>query len=108
MAVVTGDQVAAFIGEADDSELVTLASRYVVFAEACVRGYTRDRGFDPATGEPNDALAMVILSSAARLLTNPQLHRSERIGEWSARLTPFTGWTLPELAILDRYRVHSR
>jgi len=44
------------------------------------------------------------VSACARLTDNPQLAREESIGDFSITRTVFNGWTLPELAVLHRYR----
>ncbi len=70
-----------------------------------VRAYTRGRGFDE--DEPNDELAAVITTAAARLAVNGsgvgfRTKVNDVEEEWR---TGFTGWTLAELAVLNRYRV---
>ena len=68
------------------------------------KAYTRGRGFDD--GEPNDELAAVITTAAARLAANGSQ------GLWRKRVddveydwrSSFTGWTLAEQAVLNRYR----
>lgn len=71
-----------------------------------VRAYTRGRGFDDE-GDPNDELAAVITTAAARLAVNGsgigfRKKVAEVEEEWR---TGFTGWTLAELTVLNRYRV---
>ena len=80
-----------------ESHLATVA--------AMVRAYTRGAGFDD--GEPADDLARVIVSSATRLVSNPTHQVSAAIDDYTVRPGVFTGWTLPELAVLNRYRVRA-
>lgn len=113
--VVTAEDVAAFLGRGiDDDDLMTAeralidrARAHLPVVTAMIRAYTRGRGFD-FNGEPADDLAMVIVSSTARLSANPSMmyERSSAIDDasTSTKLAVFNGWTLPELAILHRYR----
>lgn len=70
------------------------------------RAYTRGEGFDDDT--PNDEIAGVILTAAARLARNPgQLSTSETMGPFTFDVRGgFQGFNLAERATLDRYRVH--
>ena len=67
-----------------------------------VKAYTRDRGF--VDGEPGDDVSVVLVSSCARLVVIPEHTISQETGPFSIRQGIFQGWTLPELAILHRYR----
>lgn len=73
-----------------------------------VRAYVRGNGFDTVTGEPNDDLAAVITTAAARLSANPTLNRqiSATAGPFTQAASPgvLDGFTLPELAVLHLYR----
>lgn len=67
---------------------------------ALAKGYTRGRGF--VGGAPAEDLAAVIATASARLAANP-----EQVGQTTGPFhvdAGFTGWTLPELAVLNRYR----
>lgn len=99
----TGQDVADFIGEGSDATVVERAAKLLPFVAETVKGYTRGQGFTPE-GAPFDDVALVIVASAARLVTNPTLDESEGVGGYSHRPGRFDGWTLPELAILNRYR----
>ena len=72
---------------------------------AMAKAYTRNNGFDDY-GEPNDAIAAVITTAAVRFLGNP----AQTVGVQTAgpftldRRSSFTGWTLAELFVLNRYR----
>lgn len=69
------------------------------------RAYTRGRGFD--YGEPNDEIAAVITTASARLAANGrQTLGREKVDDVEREVgSSFTGWTLAELAVLNRYRV---
>ncbi len=69
------------------------------------RAYTRGRGFD--YDGPNEELAAVITTAAARLAANgAQTQSTNTAGHRSIELrSSFIGWSLAELAVLNRYRV---
>lgn len=71
--------------------------------------YTRGVGFSTTDGQliPNADIAAVILTASARLVANPrQLAIDETVGPDSASFHGgWTGWTVPELYALNRYRV---
>ncbi|WP_217490546.1 hypothetical protein [Dermacoccus sp. Ellin185] len=69
---------------------------------AWVHVHTRGVGFD--IDGPNDALRGVIVSASARLLDNNGLESTVTIDDATIRKAAFTGWTLPELAVLNSYR----
>lgn len=102
--MVTGQRVAEFVGRGDDQAFVALASEHVQIITAMARGYTRDRGFE--NGVPAEDLAAVIVTATARLLANPdQVPNDVTAGSFSKRTyAGFTGWSLAETFILDRYR----
>jgi len=95
--------VANYLGRGEDATILALAGEHLPVVEQMVRAYVRDRGFDEITG-PSDDLAAVIVSSCARLVSNPEHNVSQQLGTFSIRPGIFNGWTLPELAILHRYR----
>lgn len=102
----TGQDVADFLGQGDDDTIVALAGQHVAIITAMARGYTRGRGFDPETGEPAADVAAVITTACARLVANPE---QSRYGVGNVQVySGFTGWSLPELFILNRYRARSR
>lgn len=68
-----------------------------------VHGYTRGRGFT-AELEPSDGIRAVIISAAARSLSNPTGMERYRLDATDYRPGIYAGWTLPELAILHGYR----
>ena len=100
MSAPTGADIAAFLGQGDDEQLVALAGQHVTIITAMARAFTRGNGFVDA--EPNDELAAVIITAAARLVANP-----EQLATTTGSVTVnggFTGWTLAELFVLNRYR----
>lgn len=100
--MVTGQDVAAFLGQGDNPELVALAEEHALIVTAMARAYNRDRGFDPLTGDPEDDVAAVITTATARLVANPE---QLRYGVGAVQFNEgFKGWSLAELAVLNRYR----
>ncbi len=101
MTVVPED-VARFLGRADDSRLVSLAGEHLPVVTAFVKAYTRENGFFGSC--PNEDIAAVIVSATARLVDNPSAAKAFTSGPFSVTPGTFSGWTLPELAVLHRYR----
>lgn len=99
--VVTGQQVADFLGQGDNPGLVALAGEHVAIITAMARAYTRDNGFD-VDGFPNDDIAAVITTATARLVANPEQNRHSVGGV--QQLDGFKGWSLAETFVLNRYR----
>ena len=104
MSAVTGQDVADFLGQGTDATLVALAGQHVLIVQALAQAYTRGRGFDAGVGEnePNDELAAVITTATARLVASPEQIPYDS-GSVSMR-GGFTGWTLAETFVLNRYR----
>lgn len=100
MAAVTGQLVADFLGGGTDASLVTLAGTHAEVVTQMCRAYTRDGGF--AAGVPNDDIAAVIVTAAARLVSNPQQLAND-VGNVSMR-GGFNGFSLTERLVLNRYR----
>ena len=98
----TAQQVAAFLGRAGDPTVVAQAEAHLPIVRTFVAAYVRDVGF--LNGLENDALAAVIVSAAARLVSNPTQARQYAAGDYSESPGLLNGWTLPELAVLHRYR----
>ena len=88
--MVTGEDIAAFMGRSDDAETIALADQTIPFQD----------------GEPNEELAAVITTATARLVANPtQLQYKQSTGPFSESFqTSFKGWILAETFILNRYR----
>lgn len=72
------------------------------------RAYTRGRGFDGSM--PNDEIAAVITTAAARLAGNGRgLQYRQKVDDFEQEFrSTFQGWTLAELAVLNRYRVRAQ
>lgn len=95
-----GQAVAAFLGQGDDATLVALAGQHADIVTAMAQAYTRGGGF--TNGDPNDEISAVITTAAARLVANP-----EQIATTTGSVAVnggFSGWTLAELFVLNRYR----
>ncbi len=99
-----GYDVAAFLGQGGDLAVADLAETHLPLVTAFVRAYTGGRGFDATTGDPFDDVAAVIVTATARLVKNPTHTTSESIGSYAVRPGTLEGWSLPELAVLHRYR----
>jgi hypothetical protein len=71
-------------------------------------GYTRGVGFDDSSEIPFD-LRSVLITAALRFARNPAgIAVTKTAGPYTETLAGgFTGWTLAELAVLNRYRVTS-
>ena len=66
--MVTGQDVADFLGQGDDTELVALAGQSVKVITAMARAYTRDNGFIP---DPADDIAAVLHYRVERATGRP-------------------------------------
>lgn len=100
--MVDAQQVADFLGRGTDTTVVAAAGETLPIITAMARAYTRDQGFDPATGEPAEDVAAVLVTATARLMANPEQIATD-VGDVSIR-GGFTGWSLAELFVLNRYR----
>lgn len=89
----------------EDAEDAEQAEIMLNSAVAMVDAYTRGRHVNRA-GELRPGVHAVILTTAARLLANPgQVSRGDTAGQFSTRRGPgFSGFTLAEQAVLNRYR----
>lgn len=108
VTVPDGGEVAAFLGQGANTELVALAEEHIVIIAAMARSYTRGQGW--TAGPPvtvADDLAAVITTATARLLSNPAQSEMEQVGPYTRR-GAFNGWTLAETFVLNRYRKRAR
>lgn len=103
MPTVLPEDVAKFLGRGDDTELIALAQEHLPIVTAFIEAYTRGRGFDEL-GEPANPLRAVIITATARLVPNPEQMKRYSSGDYSENPAILDGFTLPELAILHRYR----
>ena len=103
--MVTASDVTALLGRTVSPQQGAAVIQVVT---SMARSYTRDEGF--TDGEPCDDIAYgAILPAVARLVSNPsQLNRAVTVGPESASFGAWTGWTLSEKLVLDRYRVKAR
>lgn len=97
-------ELAALLGRTVESEQGSAVLQVIT---AMAKAYTRDQGF--TNGEPNEDIRAVILTAAARLLSNPSgLMIDEMEGPaMVAYRSAFTGWTVAEYYVLNRYRVRA-
>lgn len=106
LTIPTGAEVLAYLDRPGDEHLVAQASKHAAQAATLVRSYTRGRGF--GTGEDQgkcaEDVAAVIVTYAARSLTNPTSAREIDAG--SFRASPGSAWSfsLVELIVLNGYR----
>lgn len=100
----SGQDLADFLGQGDDAQLVALSARHLDAVIAMAQAYTRGRGFSPDSWQVESDLAAVILTASARLVGNPEQYRREQVGDYSVTPTPFVGWSLVETFVLNRYR----
>lgn len=93
----------------DDFDTEDMAQLHIDTAMALIEGYTRGNHAN-ARGELRKGIESVILTVAARLQANPgQITRRDQAGSFSTHRGPgFNGFTLAELAILNRYRKRAK
>lgn len=103
MAMPQAALVAAFLGQGDDPQVIALAGVHLPLITEMARTHTRGVGFDEAD-EPNAAIASVIVSATARIVSNPSSHQMAQAGPMTVRHTVFVGWSLVELSVLDAHR----
>lgn len=105
----TGADVLTFAGlPADDAELVRLADAQADALVTLVWSHTRGRGVREDYGQTELAqpLKAVVLSAAARAVTNPTGARRIEAGSFST-LPGDVGWSLRELAVLNSFRTRT-
>lgn len=106
---VNEHRIATLIDERDTAQVrrrtAVLADAVIPVVTAFARAYTRGRGFD-TDGEPNEEIAAVITTASARMAGNTaQTATSRTEGETTREQRSwFTGWSLAELFVLNRYR----
>ncbi|BBX11120.1 hypothetical protein MNVM_02010 [Mycobacterium novum] len=100
------------MAEVDPADVTALAAgdleQIVSVITIMAKAYTRGNGF--SNGEPNDELAAVVTTAAARLAANgAQIAVDETAGVFSRSIRGgFTGWSLAEQFVLNRYRVRAQ
>jgi hypothetical protein len=85
------------------------AASVLAIISAMASSYTRGQGFTD-NNIPNDQIRAVILTASARLLSNARgLLIDETKGPESVSYrSVFSGWTVAELFVLNRFRVTAR
>lgn len=106
--MVTADDVVGFLAlPVDDDDVLARADQALTVVREFAKAYTRGNGF---TGQlPTEDIAQVMLTAAARLVSNTrQLSVAENMGPFGTDFRGgFTGWTLVETFVLDRYRMNA-
>lgn len=100
----TGAQVLAYLGWPSDPALIEQADEHAEQAVQIIKSYTRGRDFDVSGEECEESIAGVIITYAARSLSNPSSAREVEAG--SFRESPGSPWSfsLIELLILQGHR----
>lgn len=108
------ERLLTILGYEQTSQRLAMADEHLATVTVFVYGYTRGRGFELG-GFPSDPtpvpqwdLKRVILSAAARSLANPQNLKQYSAGDYSESPSVLNSWTLPEIAVLHRYRRRTR
>lgn len=101
--MVEPEQVLLFLGRSESDPFFGPVEQAIPIITTMVKAYVRGTGAD---WEPNEELDAVIVTATARLVTNPtQLQSDTTAGPFTQSVRgSFTGWTLAELAVLNRYR----
>lgn len=100
---MTPQELIQFTG-VEGPDVAAQAATALTIAEGLVNAYTRGR--HKRAGVYRDGVQEVITTVAARILSNPeQVSVREQIGPYSYyKGEGFKGFTLVELAVLNRYR----
>lgn len=106
-AMPTGSAVLDYVGNdaATDPQMLDLVSSRLPIVTVFAKAYTRGNGF--TDGVPNEELAAVITTAAAREISVESLGATrEQIGEHYSVFyaTDPCNWTLRELSVLNSYR----
>ncbi|MFV0430321.1 MAG: hypothetical protein ACK5KO_12960 [Arachnia sp.] len=81
---------------------LTQATSHTKAVLGFVRAYTRGNGF--TAGEPNDELATVVVTAAARTMANPEAVQAQADGPFTRSYFRWNGFNLMEQAVLHQYR----
>lgn len=103
MALPTGADVAAFLGRTQDGGFILQANQAVLIQYEFAKAYCRGRGFEDDEDVPSGIRA-VIVTSAARLATNPTMLRGEQAEAYTTSSGPDGEWSTTELRVLNSYR----
>ncbi|BCP10433.1 hypothetical protein MINTM020_25310 [Mycobacterium paraintracellulare] len=101
MAAPTAADLQTLLGSTVSQEQATVVLTIIT---AMASSYTRGQGF--TAGVPNDEIRAVILTASARLISNTSgLTFSEIEGPSQIEYnSAFSGWTVGELVVLNRFR----
>ncbi|GAB2917294.1 hypothetical protein GCM10027047_13850 [Rhodococcus aerolatus] len=102
--IPTGADVLAYLGWPSAPELIAQADQHVETVKMLALAHTRGRGLVDVFGACDDAFGAVILSAAARSLSNPSHARRIEAGSYNEVGGVFSGWTLVERVVLDGLR----
>lgn len=104
MAAYTAAQVAEFLGKPGDSATEAYATTALAVIASMAESYTRGEGF--SDGAPADDIAAAIFTATLRFMANKtQLEHSKIKGPFSVDYrSSFTGWSIAETFVLNRYR----
>lgn len=99
---VTATDLVKWLGQSpSDADLMAQAGQAITLAVAMVDAYTRGAHLY-ASGQARPGVDAVVQMAAARMLANPEgLRYSTGVVNFA---DAFTGFTLAELAVLNRYR----
>ena len=89
-------------GEVKLGRPTTVTRDAVAIITAMVKAYTRGRGFVGTIPAPD--VEAVIVTASARFTANPEQVERYQAADYAETPTRFLGFTLPELAVLNRYR----
>ncbi|MGE2692211.1 hypothetical protein [Mycolicibacterium pulveris] len=100
----TSEDLSAFLGPSRQVD-AEQATAVITIVTALARSYTRGNGF--VDDEPEPDIAAVITTASARVLTHAgQVEEYLVHGPESARYgASHFGWSIGELAVLDKWRV---
>ena len=103
MALITPDELIKFTG-ATGENVTDQATTAITVACQLVGAYCRGR--EKRAGRYRPGVEAVITTVAARILANPdQVQEREQVGPFSfSKGDGFKGFTIVELAVLNRYR----
>jgi hypothetical protein len=109
VGIPTVYDLAEFIArDLSGDEEAAQAQQVITIVTSLVKSYTRGNGFD-SEGSPAEDLRAVILTSSARLIFHQfQVPYAEVKGPESFSVREgWVGWTLTELAALNRWRIRA-
>lgn len=104
---VTPEELISFMGDTPVS--TEIATTAIATADALIGGYCRGCHVDRA-GDYRDGIKAVVVTVGARIAANPaQVTIRDSAGPFTrARGQGFSGFTLAELAVLNRYRKRAK